>query len=323
MKILFFGDGSWAAESLLRLRAAGMNLLGVVLRTRPSDGSLEEAARRLELPLFQPQRVNDPAFLAQIAELGPDLNLSVSYDQILRAPILASAPLGFVNFHAGKLPYYRGRSVLNWALINGETEIGYTGHYVDEGIDTGDIILQRTMPVGWTESYGDVMARMIAAFPALVLDTVQILASGSAHRQPQSHLPGSYFPARGPGDEWLDWSDTSRNLHNKIRGISRPGPGARTLLEGRPVTLWRAYYDPAWPSYLATPGQVVGRKPGEGVVVKTGDSTLLVLEAQEEGEPPAAPTWRIGTRLGLNLMEYVRSLEARLAEAERRGRHPG
>jgi len=316
MRILAFGDGAWATNSLLRLAQDGWSLLGVVARTKPTDLALLEAAENLGLPIFQPSNVNAPDFAAQVAALQPDLNLSVSYDQILRRPILETAVQGFVNFHAGRLPYYRGRNVINWAIINGETEIGLTAHYVDEGIDTGDIVLQRTLPIGWTDTYGDVLDRVVAAFPDLVADAVSLIAKGQAERQPQVHLPGTYFCRREEGDEWLDWSDTSRNLHNKVRAITQPGPGGRTLLDGKVVVIWRAFYDPSWPNYIATPGQVVGRRAGQGVLVKTGDSMLLVQEVQLENGEAHTPTWPIGTRLGVNLLSYLRSLEARLAALE-------
>jgi methionyl-tRNA formyltransferase len=250
------------------------------------------------LPVKQPSNANADDFVAWVSREAPDLNVSVSYDQIIRRPLLESAPMGFVNFHAGKLPNYRGRNVVNWALINGETEIGLTAHFMDEGIDTGDIILQRTQPIGWADTYGDVLSRVVAAFPDLVSDAVSLLERGAAVRRPQAHLPGTYFAGRGPGDEWLDWADTSRNLHNKVRAISRPGPGARTRLEGRTIVIWRAFWDPSWPSYLATPGQVVGRKRYEGVLVKTGDSTLLIEEVEESEGGAGRPRWSIGARLG-------------------------
>lgn len=310
MRILFFGDGPWATYSLERLAQKGWSLLGLVMRLKPSDPNLIKVAKDLGLPVFQPARVNSPRFVAQITAMHPDLNISVSYDQILQRPILDTAPLGFVNFHAGKLPFYRGCNVINWAIINGETEIGLTAHYVDEGIDTGDIILQRMLPIRWTDTYGEVLNRVIAALPDLVVDTVSIIASGRVERRPQAHLPGTYFSVRENGDEWLEWSDISRNLHNKVRAITHPGPGARTLLDGRVVIIWRAFYDPCWTKYIATPGQVVGRHPGMGVFVKTGDSTLLVQEVQLEDGQPRIPEWRIGTRLGLNVLSYLRSLEA-------------
>ena len=298
MRILFFGDGAWAANSLWRLRREGHEVLAVVARRRPSTGELAETARSLGLKFLQPENANSPEFVAVVRGFAPELNLSVSYDQIVRRPLLESAPLGFVNFHAGKLPFYRGRNVVNWALINGETEIGLTAHYMDEGIDTGDVLLQRTLPIGWTDTYGDLLARVVEAFPDLVSEAVRMIAENRVVRRPQAHLPGTYFAGRGPGDEWLDWSDTSRNLHNKIRAITRPGPGARSRAGDKAVLIWRALWEPSWPMYVATPGQVVGRDRDRGVFVKTGDSTLLVTEVEETSGTVGRPNWPIGTRLG-------------------------
>jgi methionyl-tRNA formyltransferase len=316
LRLLFFGDGAWAANSLEAI-APRWTVCAVVLRRRPSCDALAETARELGLPVLQPGNVNSPEFLEIVRSFGPDLNVSVSYDQIVRRQLLEAAPLGFINFHAGKLPQYRGKNVVNWALINGETEIGITGHFMDEGIDTGDIILQRTLPIGWTDTYGDVLDRVVAAFPDLVETALAMIAGGTAVRHPQAQLPGTYFAARKEGDEWLDWSDTSRHLHNKVRAITRPGPGALTLLGGQPVVIWRAHWDPAWPSYLATPGEVVGRRD-DGVIVKTGDSTLLILEAGVPGGPGGVPGWPPGTRLGIQtdavaaLLQRIRTLEEEL-----------
>jgi methionyl-tRNA formyltransferase len=314
VRLLFFGDGAWAANSLRRIAAWPWSVGAVVLRRRPSSETLAETARALGLPILQPGNVNSPEFLEIVRSFAPDLNLSVSYDQIVRRPLLDAAPRGFINFHAGKLPHYRGKNVVNWALINGETEIGITGHFMDEGIDTGDILLQHSLPIGWTDTYGDVLDRVIAAFPDLVEATLGMIADDTAVRRRQAHLPGTYFAARREGDEWLDWSDTSRNLHNKVRAITRPGPGALTMLGDAPIVVWRALWDPSWPAYLATPGEVVGRR-ADGVIVKTGDSTLLLLEAGAPGHPAAAPVWPPGTRLGaepdvvLLLLRRIRALE--------------
>ena len=324
MRILFFGDGAWATRSVERLAQEGWTLLGVVARTNPTDGRLFTVAEQLGLTIFQQKKVNAPDFVSQVRALKPDLNLSVSYNQILGAPIREIAPLGFVNFHAGKLPNYRGRNVINWAIINGETEIGLTSHYMDQGIDTGDIILQRSLPIAWTDCYADVLDKAVAALPDLVLDTVSLIASGQVQRRPQTHLPGTYFCGRLEGDEWLDWSDSSRNLYNKVRAITRPGPGARTLLEDQQVIIWRACYQPDWPNYISTAGQVVGRQPGAGVLVKTGDSTLLVQEVQTQGGSAEIPCWSIGTRLGANLHSELMSHRARIKKMEQKiGRFEG
>jgi methionyl-tRNA formyltransferase len=316
-RLLFFGDGRWATLSLRRLADEGYKILGVVLRLNSTDPELAELARSLSVPVHQPQKVNSRTFVRQVGELAPDLNISVSYDQIFRHSILDIARLGFINLHAGNLPYYRGRNAINWAIINGEEKIGLTAHFVDEGIDTGNIVLQCSLPIGWTDTYADVLGCIEGAMPDLVCDAVDRIASGRVEHRRQDHLPGTYYAARRKGDEWLDWSNTSRNLYNKIRAITHPGPGACTVLDGQPVVIWSASYDLDWPTYMATPGEVVGYRLGEGVYVKTGDSTLLVTKVQmEEGE--VIPHWRIGTRLGLNVSEYLYSLESRLADLERR-----
>lgn len=316
MRILLFGDGPWATNSLQRLAQEGYAILGVVVRTKPTDPELLASAETLHLPILQPQKVNDPEFVSEVKALEPDLNLSVSYDQILRPTVLRMAPLGFVNIHAGKLPYYRGRNVITWAIINNETEIGLTAHYLDEGIDTGDIILQRTFPIHWVDTYGDVLNRVVDACPDLVSETVQLISSGQVQSNPQAQLAGTYFAGRGEGDEWLDWADNSLNLYNKIRAISHPGPGARTLLGEHVVVVWKASYEPDWPVYKATPGQVVGRRSDDGVIVKTGDSTLLLQRVQVGTSEIQTPGWHIGTRLGTNLCAYAHTLENRVKVME-------
>lgn len=316
-RVILLGDGRWAADALLRLAADGHRPVAVLGRRSPSDGALAAAAARLGLPLLRPERVNAASNVTMLAGLEPDLLLSVAYDQILRAPVLAVPRLGCLNVHAGSLPRYRGRNVINWAIINGESEIGVTVHHMDEGVDTGDIVLQRTLPIGWTDDYATVLARVVEAVPGLLSEAVALVAAGRAERRPQDHAMGTYFGGRGPGDEWLDWGASSRELHNKVRAITRPGPGARTWLEGEPVRVWRAHWEPGWPRYLATPGQVVGRR-AEGVVVKTGDSTLLLCEVQQGDGAPTVPSWPTGTRLGADPWAMVTALLHRLEVLEAR-----
>ena len=308
-RVAFFGDGMWAVKGLERVLAEGYTVVGVVLRRRPTEPALEELAVRNGLPVLRPERVNASTFVERFKALAPDVALSLAYDQIFRRAVLEVPPLGFINFHAGKLPYYRGRNVINWAIINDERELGLTAHYVDEGIDTGDVILQRTVPILWEDTYGDVLQKAVETFPELVAETLALVFQGRAPRRPQPPLHGTYFGGRVEGDEWVDWTDTSRNIYNKIRAITHPGPGARTLLRDKTVTIWRAVYDPTWPRYTATPGEVVGRLAGRGVLVKTGDSTILLTSVQMEGEEgEAVPAFPVGTRFGVNLLREIRRL---------------
>jgi methionyl-tRNA formyltransferase len=311
LRILLFGDGEWAGNSLRELVKAGFTVVGIVARVSPSTECLAMAAKQLQVPFLQPPRVNSTAFVQMTRELAPDLGLSIAYNQIFRRPLIDVAKLGFVNFHAGKLPQYRGRNVINWAIMNGETEIGLTAHYVDEGIDSGDIVLQTTLPIGWLDTYGEVLERVVNRFPSFVIEAVQLVANRAVKPRRQDEAAATYFGGRGPGDEWLDWRDTSLNLYNKVRAITRPGPGARTVVADQPVVVWKAYYECDWPRYTATPGQVVGRDR-EGVRVKTGDSTIVLQEIQTEGSSPAVPSWTIGTRLGVNLLDLSFELIKRL-----------
>ena len=309
MRVILFGDGPWATRCLAPIYDAGHEVVAVVLRTRPSEMGLAAAAQSLGVPTLQPAHVNTAECVATIAGLRPDVNLSIAYDQIFGSAIRATAPW-FLNVHAGKLPAYRGRNIINWAIINGETDMGVTVHLVDHGIDTGDILLQRILPIAWTDTYGDVLDHVVREIPTLVVNGLDLIASGEAQPRPQGP-GGTYFGGRREGDEWIDWSRSSADVYNKIRGITHPGPGARTMLGDRQVTIWRAAYDPRWPLYRATPGEVVGRSPGAGVIVKTGDSTVLLQDVQVDGGPPEIASWPIGVRLGVDPGAMLSMLLAR------------
>ena len=217
--------------------------------------------------------------------------------------------------HAGKLPFYRGRNVINWAIINGESEIGITAHYIDENIDTGNIISQTTIPLSWTDTYSDVLQNLTDVIPRITAEVINSISTGQVNSSPQSHLPGTYFCKREDGDEWIDWAESSVNIYNKIRGITRPGPGATTIHNRTPVILWTASYQLSWPKYRGTPGQVVGQNK-DGCLVKTGDSTVLIREVQIGSQTPQKPMWSIGTRLGLNTKGDIQSILHRICQLE-------
>jgi methionyl-tRNA formyltransferase len=272
-------------------------------RAGKPDAELRRVAEELGIPFIAPEKVNAPDFVAWVAGQGLDVNVSMSFDQILKSPILASARRGFVNCHAGALPFYRGRNILNWAIINGESRFGVTVHFVDEGIDTGDILLQRFAPIGADDDYGTVLTRAHALCAETLHDALALIASGRDTRTPQAtiHPVGFYCGARKPGDEALDWSLPSQRVHNFVRAITIPGPGARTWCKDRELAILKTRLIPGAPPYLGTCGEVVGRS-AEGVVVKTGDSTLLVQQiapVAEDGTLGEAttPSHPIGTRL--------------------------
>jgi len=313
MRLSYFGDGPWGGAVLQRLYDDGHDICAVVVRASPSDQSCQTVAQNLSIPVFSWPKVNAPEVQETVRSWQCDLAVSMSYDQIIREPLLSVPTLGFINGHAGLLPRYRGRSVINWAIINGETEIGVTIHQLDEGIDTGDVLLQERVPIGWEDDYGTMIPKVAARFPDLMSRTVHGLEVGELEPRPHPAM-GTYYPLRGPGDEWLDWSANSESLYNKVRGLTRPGPGARTTLDGTEVIVWGARYDSSWPEYRANPGQVSGR--GEmGWFVKTGDSLVEITE-YEIASTGETPPLRIGTRFDADLLKLVYALRQRVAELE-------
>ncbi|WP_263810682.1 methionyl-tRNA formyltransferase [Salinibacter pepae] len=323
MNIGYFGDGRWARLALDRIHEdPELEVVYVVARHDAPDPGLRDRANTLDIPFFAPENVNAPSFLEEIGAFVPDINVSMSYDQILQTDAIEAAPKGFINCHAGALPFYRGRNVLNWALINGEDRFGVTVHCVEEGIDSGDILTQRFGVITPQDDYQSLLDKAVELCTEVLLDALHDVRRGEVTVTPQEdiHPAGFYSSARGEGDEWIDWSWPTERIYNLIRAISPPGPGARTLLDGRPVVVTEAERIPNSPEYIDRPGTVVG-KSSDGIVVKTGDTTLKVTKiADWEGEivDPRVPKHRIGTVFGQNLKTKVKRLSDRVSELEQR-----
>lgn len=326
MRIGYFGDGRWAHRSLeYIIDAPKLRIAYIVARHNNPDPVLKQQADNLNTPFFTPANVNDASFLEELATFEPDVNVSMSYNQILRTDAIKAAPQGFINCHAGALPFYRGCNVLNWALINGEERFGVTVHYVDEGIDTGDIIAQRFGPIAPSDDYGSLLDKAVELCAEVLLDALHDLHRGEACRTPQGtiHPTGFYCSRRQEGDEWIDWTWPSTRIHNFVRGIAPPGPGARTMLNGDPIVVLQSELVPQPPAYLDRPGTVVGRD-GKSVIVKTGNTTLKVTRiADWNGDiaNPRPPNLHIGTLLGQNLQHEVHRLRNRVRWLERRLAH--
>lgn len=283
MKIGFFADGPWAHKSLEKiLKNDRFEIAFIVVRYDSDDSILAEYAQRLNVPLLKHKNVNSVEFLNYIKGFNIDINVSMSFNQILKSDIINLAPKGFINCHAGALPFYRGRNILNWVLINGEKEFGVTVHYVDEGIDTGDIILQKIQDIASTDRYGDLLTKAYGLCADTLYEALCQIESGNAKRIPQKaiHPTGFYCSRRVPGDETIDWTWSSERIFNFIRGIAIPGPGARTCLSGKELIIDKGFLIPNMPCYIDKPGNIVG-KSKEGIVVKTGTNAIRISSVLE------------------------------------------
>ncbi|NVK31268.1 MAG: methionyl-tRNA formyltransferase [Gammaproteobacteria bacterium] len=305
LKVGYFADGPWSHAALEALLQRGLcEIAFIVPRFDTQDPVLKQYAEHLSVPFIPQENVNDAEFITRLQGYGADLFVSMSFNQILRKPIIDTAPLGFINCHAGALPFYRGRNPLNWVLINDESYFGVTAHYVDEGIDTGDIIIQHKVDISEQDDYASLLEKAFVKCSEVLVEAVELISGGKVNRIKQNDINpyGFYCGMRRVGDEVIDWQLPARRIHNLVRAITLPGPAARTVLKGKEVAIIKSRFLQDAPSYICTPGEVVGRDES-GVYVKAGDSVLHILEVanvSQEGalEQFETPGYRIGTRFG-------------------------
>lgn len=313
LRIGYLGDGPWASLALDQIRRAPskFEVAFIVPRFESKDPDLEKMAVEIGCPFLVIQNINTQESIATIEAMNIDLLVSMSFNQIMKSGLIRAARLGAINCHAGDLPRYRGRNVINWAIINGEEELGITVHRIDEGIDSGAILAQSFVDIRPEDSYAEVLQKAIQACPALLLRVLNEFSEGEVSERCQSEETGFYCGRRGIGDEWIDWRWPAHRIHNFIRGISNPGPGAYFAIDGSIFAAHKSSLIDQAPEYIGTPGEVVGRNQ-DGVIVKVEDTLIHIsLCADPKGlGQPFHPKWPIGTRL-------VGRTEHRISQLER------
>lgn len=226
---------------------------------------------------------------AALWEPPQDILIAVSWRYMVPAQIYQRARNGAFVFHDSLLPAYRGFAPTVWAIANGEDHTGVTLFEMTDAVDSGAIVDQRRIPIGRDETIAEVMERVTAAYLALLEANLASLLDGSASRRAQDEALATYTCRRVAADGRIDWSASTRAIHDLVRAHTRPYWGAFTFLDGRACRIWdaRAVEDP--PVYIGrVPGRVVEVKAGTGVTVLTGDGALLVRTVQLDGDPVAA-----------------------------------
>ena len=278
----YFADGPWSHHALdLLLADESLEVKFVVPRRDTKDDILKGLALSNKIDYLEGVLLNSNEFFLKASNYNCDLFVSMSYNQIFKNRITNLPPYKTINCHAGKLPFYRGRNILNWVLINDEKEFGITVHYIDEGIDTGDIITQKTFPISDNDNYKSLLTVAFVECGNLLYQAIKLIQSGNANPVPQRsiHPVGFYCGIRGEGDEVINWNQSSRDVFNFIRSVCSPGPVARTSLNGQEIKINKSVLISNAPDYQCIPGQVVG-KTNDGYIVKTLDSSLEVLELE-------------------------------------------
>ena len=297
MKVVFFGTPTFAVPTLERLLASTLDVVAVVTQPdrprgrghRVTESPAKQLAGRHQIPVLQPQRLKDPAFVERLTELAPELGVVAAYGKILPDRLLALPHLGLINVHASLLPKYRGAAPIHRAVMAGETETGVTIIKLVREMDAGPMLRKGTRPIGPNVT-SDLVERDLATFGAdLLMSTIEDLATGHASAEAQDHAVASFAPRLTKDDGVIDWGKPAEAIHNQVRGL-HPWPHAFSYVDGHRYLILRtavpeplaAAADPACP----VPGQVI-EASGDRLVVATGLGTAIaVLQIQPEGKRP-------------------------------------
>jgi len=299
MRLVFLGTPAFAVPTLERLVAAGHQVLAVVTQPdRPSGrgqhsarSPVKEAALRLGLAVYQPERVRRPEAVEHLRALGAEAMVVVGYGQIIPQAIIDMTPRGIINVHASLLPKYRGAGPVQWAMINGETRTGVTTMQIDAGLDTGEMLLKAEAAIGPDENAVELGKRLSAMGADLLIETLEGLRRGTIQPQKQDPAAATYAPILKKEDGLIDWTQTAQAIHNRVRGL-QPWPGAYTRFRGQALHIWKVGQAPR-PANL--PGRIASVKP---LIVGCGAGSLELLEVQLEGRKRmAAADFANGQRL--------------------------
>jgi methionyl-tRNA formyltransferase len=292
MRILYIGTGDIGLPALSWLLGSGHEIAAVF--TQPD----KPAGRRMELlaspvkqlaldrgiPVFQPVKMRAPEAVAQVRSFAADLIIVMAYGQILPKGVLEAPRIACINLHASILPRHRGAAPIQAAILAGDAETGVTVMYMDEGLDTGDILLIRRMPIHRHETGGTLHDRLAAATPGALAEAIALLEAGAAPRIPQDNALATYAKKLGREDGEIRWERPCEEISRHIRAMN-PWPGAFTFLpdrEGIPRKM--KVFQAAQNARLSGPAGQVLRAGSRGILVGCGAGSLLLREVQLEGK---------------------------------------
>jgi methionyl-tRNA formyltransferase len=293
MILVFCGTPRFAVPALESLVEAGHSVPLVVTQPdRPRGRGMEmavspvkEAALRLRLPVLQPAAIkNNVEFRVKLVAIRPDAIIVVGYGRIIPQWMIDLPRLGNLNLHASLLPKYRGAAPIQWAIASGESATGVTTMRIDAGLDTGDILMQRKIPIGAEDTAETVGPKLAAIGADLMVETLRELEAGLVHPTPQDHSQATLAPILKKEDGRMDFSRSASDLFNRLRGF-QPWPGAFTIFKGKTLQVHRA--QPTLSAAQLTSGQIAVDGPHLLVGCgkdENGDRALELIEIQLEGK---------------------------------------
>jgi len=303
MRVVFLGTPAFAVPTLEALARAHAVISVITQPDRPkgrgqelAESPVKQAARKLGIPVYQPERIRRPEAQEHLAALEPEIMVVVGYGQIIPQSVIDIAPRGIVNVHASLLPKYRGAAPIQWAIAKGEAKTGVTTMQINAGLDTGDILLKCETDIGPEETAIEVSERLATMGAELLVETLDSLERSAIVPQKQDEAQASYAPILKKQDGEISWNATASAIHNQVRGLL-PWPGAYTYFRGQMLHVWRARV--TGDRAELAPGRVAA---GPGFRVACGDGQVLqLLEVQLEGRKRmSAEAFANGHRLSEN-----------------------
>ncbi len=272
--------------------------LVVTHRDNPAEhiwfDSVASVARDYAIPVITPDDANLPATLQAVSSLKPDFLFSFYFRHMMATPLLKIPGQGALNMHGSLLPKYRGRVPVNWAVIRGERETGATLHYMVEKPDAGDIVDQQAVPILPDDTAVEVFRKVTVAAEMVLHRSLPLLVAGHAPRRVQALAQGSYFGGRKPEDGCIDWNETAEVVHNLVRGVAPPYPGAFTNVAGKNLRILKTLMQPGRRASFASPTLFV---EGGACMAQCADGSVLRLVEVELDGRRLAPR-DIGSALG-------------------------
>lgn len=292
MRLVFMGTPEFAVPVLEAVLNKGHQVIGVVTRPDKPKGRgrmvysspVKKTALNNDLVVLEPVRLSEEGFLVWLGDMRPDIIVVAAYGQILPPVVLKMPKYGCVNVHASLLPRYRGAAPIHRVIINGEKETGITIMFMDEGLDTGDILLQEKIAIADEDTAGTLHDRLAGLGAEMLVKTLNLLEKGTLSRIPQDHAGASYAPVLTRQDELIQWTAGARNIFNQVRGLS-PWPGASTIWSGKLLKIWRVEvrHSESLPAAGFVPGQVRTANAADGILVQANPGQILIRELQLQG----------------------------------------
>ncbi|CCQ89582.1 Methionyl-tRNA formyltransferase [Nitrospina gracilis 3/211] len=288
MNLVFLGTPDFAVPTLKALHASRHTVQAVVTQPDRPKGRgraaqpppVKEFALAHGLDVLQPTKASAPDFVEQLRPMKPDLIVVIAYGQLLKPNFLELPKHFCMNIHASILPKYRGAAPINWAIINGETETGVTTMKIDPGLDSGDMLLIRKVPIGPDDTAQDLHDALADAGAKLALESIDQLEAGTLPIAPQDHDEATFARKLKKEDGFICWTQSAQRLHDLVRGLN-PWPGAYTFLNGHRLKLYKTETAPRQQKDEA--GRVM-RVTKHGIEVATSDDRLILTELQPEGK---------------------------------------